>query len=127
MESHGNQNHHRQSQSRTRGFSLVVLPLTCRRTSSRICPFPTYLAVAPTCLTTSTYSFHSSGRVGVDHEVEDEFVSKIRSGFLRLAKNCLSRERQMSSVRGRNPATWERGMADTMFYRTRPESSADAS
>lgn len=68
---------------------------------------------------------------GLDYQVQFrdrrmlDVLEKDGSGFLRLAKNCLSRERQMSSVRGKNPATWERGMANTMFYRTRPN-PADA-
>ncbi|KAG1818235.1 hypothetical protein EV424DRAFT_1283410, partial [Suillus variegatus] len=41
------------------------------------------------------------------------------SSFLRLADNCLSRERRENSSRSRSPTTWEKGTASTMFYRAR--------
>ncbi|KAJ6523472.1 hypothetical protein DFH09DRAFT_1329961 [Mycena vulgaris] len=42
------------------------------------------------------------------------------ASFLRLAENCLSRERRVNSTRSAAPATWERSTANAMFYRTRP-------
>ncbi|KAH9018366.1 hypothetical protein EDB83DRAFT_2232093, partial [Lactarius deliciosus] len=42
------------------------------------------------------------------------------AGFLRLAQNCLSRERRMNSSRAASPSTWERVTANAQFYRSRP-------
>ncbi|KAG1751092.1 hypothetical protein EDB19DRAFT_2004386, partial [Suillus lakei] len=44
------------------------------------------------------------------------------SSFLRLADNCLSRERRENSSRSRSPTTWEKGTASAMFYRARSSS-----
>jgi hypothetical protein len=54
-----------------------------------------------------------------------EVLERDGGGFLRLAQNCLNRERRMSSTRGKNPTMWEKGTLNAMFYRTRPN-SADA-
>ncbi|KAJ6569856.1 hypothetical protein DFH09DRAFT_833004, partial [Mycena vulgaris] len=46
--------------------------------------------------------------------------------FLRLAQNCLSRERRQNSSRSAAPTTWEhsttweRSTSNAMFYRSRP-------
>ncbi|KAJ7444262.1 hypothetical protein B0H11DRAFT_1695726, partial [Mycena galericulata] len=42
------------------------------------------------------------------------------ASFLRLAENCLSRERRVNSTRSAAPSTWERSTLNAMFYRTRP-------
>ncbi|KAJ6586198.1 hypothetical protein B0H19DRAFT_925748, partial [Mycena capillaripes] len=42
------------------------------------------------------------------------------ASFLRLADNCLSRERRVNSTRSTAPSTWERSTSNAMFYRTRP-------
>jgi hypothetical protein len=44
-------------------------------------------------------------------------------GFLRLAKNCLSRERRMRSTRGSTPTTWEKRTLNAIYYRTRPNAA----
>ena len=43
-------------------------------------------------------------------------LEKDGAGFITLAQNCLSRERQQNSSRAVSPSTWERSMANTMFY-----------
>lgn len=45
------------------------------------------------------------------------------AGFLRLAGNCLSRERRENSTRSAAPTTWERSTANAMLYRSRPPPS----
>ncbi|KAJ7434395.1 hypothetical protein B0H11DRAFT_1757683 [Mycena galericulata] len=42
------------------------------------------------------------------------------ASFLRLAENCLSRERRVNSTRSAALSTWERSTLNAMFYRTRP-------
>jgi hypothetical protein len=42
------------------------------------------------------------------------------AGFLRLAQNCLSRERRLNSSRATSPSTWEKSTASAIFYRSRP-------
>ncbi|KAH8996443.1 hypothetical protein EDB86DRAFT_2803978 [Lactarius hatsudake] len=41
------------------------------------------------------------------------------AGFLRLAQNCLSRERRMNSSRAASLSTWERTTTNALFYRPR--------
>ena len=45
------------------------------------------------------------------------------AGMLRLAENCLDRERWFNTTRGDAPTTWEKAMLNTMFYRPRPRLS----
>lgn len=45
------------------------------------------------------------------------------SSFLRLAKTCLGKERQMRTTRGSSPSTWKPETSITMFYRSRPTHS----
>jgi hypothetical protein len=59
-----------------------------------------------------------------DHRMLDA-VEREGSGFLRLAKACLMKERRAHCTRGAAPATWEKGATGSMFYRTRPP-TADA-
>ena len=40
--------------------------------------------------------------------------------FLKLARDCLSRERRLNSSRAASPATWEKSTANALFYRARP-------
>ena len=40
--------------------------------------------------------------------------------FLWLTRCCLGKEKQMNSMRGPAPMTWEKGASNMMFYRTRP-------
>ena len=47
-------------------------------------------------------------------------LEKDGAGFLRLAQNCLSRERRQNSSRSSSPPTWERSTANALFYRARP-------
>ena len=47
-------------------------------------------------------------------------VEKDGAGFIRLAQNCLSRERRYNSSRAASPTTWERSTSNAMFYRSRP-------
>ena len=47
-------------------------------------------------------------------------LEKDGAGFIALAQNCLSRERQQNSSRVVSPSTWERSTANAMFYRARP-------
>ncbi|KAI9446940.1 hypothetical protein BJY52DRAFT_1093417, partial [Lactarius psammicola] len=42
------------------------------------------------------------------------------AGFLRLARNCLSRERRLNSSRTASPSTWESSTANALFYRSHP-------
>ncbi|KAH9018093.1 hypothetical protein EDB84DRAFT_1276340 [Lactarius hengduanensis] len=41
------------------------------------------------------------------------------AGFLKLAQNCLSRERRLNSSRAASPLTWERTTTNALFYRSR--------
>jgi hypothetical protein len=41
------------------------------------------------------------------------------AGLLRLAHNCIDRERRSNLSRSSTPMTWERSTANAMFYRTR--------
>ena len=47
-------------------------------------------------------------------------LEKDGAGFIRLAENCLSRERRLNSSRAASPSTWERSTANALFYRARP-------
>ena len=47
-------------------------------------------------------------------------LEKDGAGFIRLAQNCLSRERRHNSSRAASPSTWERTTSNAMFYRSRP-------
>jgi hypothetical protein len=47
-------------------------------------------------------------------------LEKDGAGFIRLAQNCLSRERRQNSSRVASPSTWERSTANVLFYRARP-------
>jgi hypothetical protein len=47
-------------------------------------------------------------------------LEKDGAGFIRLAQNCLSRERRQNSSRAASPSTWERSTANALFYRARP-------
>jgi hypothetical protein len=49
-----------------------------------------------------------------------ETLEREGASFLRLARNCLSRERRSNTTRGASPSTWDRATANAMFYRTRP-------
>ncbi|KAI6004988.1 hypothetical protein EDC04DRAFT_2908091 [Pisolithus marmoratus] len=42
------------------------------------------------------------------------------ASFIRLMENCLDRERRENSSHVRSPTTWDKTMANTMFYRSRP-------
>ncbi len=42
------------------------------------------------------------------------------AGFFRLARNCLNRERHLNLSRAASPSTWERSIANALFYRSRP-------
>lgn len=54
-----------------------------------------------------------------DHRFLD-IIQREGAGFLRLANNCLSRERRQNSTRSAAPNTWERTTANAMLYRPRP-------
>jgi hypothetical protein len=45
------------------------------------------------------------------------------AGMLRLAENCLDRERRFNTTRGDAPTTWEKATLNAMFYRPRPQLS----
>jgi hypothetical protein len=45
------------------------------------------------------------------------------SSFLRLAKTCLGKERQMRTMRGSSPKTWQPETSTAIFYRSRPTRS----
>jgi hypothetical protein len=47
-------------------------------------------------------------------------LEKEGARFLRLARNCISRERRLNSSRADSPATWESTTANALFYRSRP-------
>ena len=47
-------------------------------------------------------------------------LEKDGAGFIALAQNCLSRERWQNSSQAVSPLTWERSMANVMFYRAHP-------
>ena len=47
-------------------------------------------------------------------------LEKDGAGFIKLAQNCLSRERRHNSSRKASPSTWERTTSNAMFYRARP-------
>jgi hypothetical protein len=47
-------------------------------------------------------------------------LEKDGAGFIRLAQNCLSRERRLNSSQAASPSTWERATANALFYRARP-------
>ena len=47
-------------------------------------------------------------------------LEKEGNRFFRLARNCLSREKRLTSNRSASPATWERSTANALFYRSRP-------
>jgi hypothetical protein len=49
-----------------------------------------------------------------------ESLERNGSGFLRLARNCLERERRQNSTRAASPSTWEHETANAMYYRARP-------
>ncbi|KAJ6614377.1 hypothetical protein B0H10DRAFT_1803689 [Mycena sp. CBHHK59/15] len=43
------------------------------------------------------------------------------ASFLRLARACLAKEKQLASTRGgATPSTWDRSIGSAMFYRSRP-------
>ena len=42
------------------------------------------------------------------------------ASFLQLARCCLGKEKQMNSMRGPAPKTWEKGASNAIFYRMRP-------
>ncbi|KAH8977144.1 hypothetical protein EDB86DRAFT_2818663, partial [Lactarius hatsudake] len=42
------------------------------------------------------------------------------AGFLKLAQNCLSRERCSNSSRAASPLTWERETTNALFFRSCP-------
>ncbi|KAH9032964.1 hypothetical protein EDB85DRAFT_1864712, partial [Lactarius pseudohatsudake] len=42
------------------------------------------------------------------------------AGFLKLAQDCLSRERRLNSNQVASPSTWERSTPKALFYRSRP-------
>jgi hypothetical protein len=42
------------------------------------------------------------------------------AGFIKFARNCLSREKRYNSSREASPTTWERSTSNAMFYRSRP-------
>ena len=45
-------------------------------------------------------------------------LEKEGSRLFRLARNCFSREKRLTSNRATYPATWERSTANAMFYRS---------
>jgi len=47
-------------------------------------------------------------------------LEKDGAGFLKLAQNCLSRERRQNSSRAASPSTWEKSTANALFYKARP-------
>ena len=47
-------------------------------------------------------------------------LEKEGARFLKLARDCLSRERRMNSSRVASPATWESSTSIGLFYRSRP-------
>lgn len=47
-------------------------------------------------------------------------LEKEGSRFFRLARNCLSREKRLTSNREASPATWERSTTNALFYQSRP-------
>jgi hypothetical protein len=49
-----------------------------------------------------------------------ESLERNGAGFLRLARNCLDRERRLNSSRAASPTTWEHETANAMYYRARP-------
>jgi hypothetical protein len=48
-----------------------------------------------------------------------EVLERDGGSFLRLANNCLSRERRLNSRRSGSPTTWERSTINAMYYRAR--------
>jgi hypothetical protein len=42
------------------------------------------------------------------------------AAFMQFARNCLSCENWLNSMRGSTPSMWERSTASTMFYQARP-------
>jgi len=50
-------------------------------------------------------------------------VEKDGAGMLVLAQNCLNREKRLNSTRGDPPATWEKGMSNALYFRSRPRQS----
>ncbi|KAF8879756.1 hypothetical protein CPB84DRAFT_1640918, partial [Gymnopilus junonius] len=63
---------------------------------------------------------------GLEYQVQFEDLRFLRTlekdgaGFLRLARNCLSRERRLNSSRASSPTTWESSTTNAIFYRSRP-------
>jgi hypothetical protein len=63
---------------------------------------------------------------GLEHQVQFQdhrFLNALErdgAGFLRLAQNCMSRERRRNTRRSSTPTTWERSTGNAMFYRARP-------
>ena len=47
-------------------------------------------------------------------------LEKEGAKFLKLARDCLSRERHLNSSRVASPATWESSTSNGLFYRSRP-------
>ncbi|EAU90664.2 hypothetical protein CC1G_03933 [Coprinopsis cinerea okayama7 len=45
------------------------------------------------------------------------------AAFLRLALECLEKEKRMRATRGPNPLTWDSSTTNAMFYRSRPNNS----
>ncbi|KAH8978339.1 hypothetical protein EDB92DRAFT_1821650 [Lactarius akahatsu] len=52
-------------------------------------------------------------------------LEKEGAGFIRLAQNCLSRERRFNSSRASSPSTWERTTTKALFYRSHPSPCHD--
>ena len=63
---------------------------------------------------------------GLEYQVQfqdPQFLTTLEkdgAGFIRLAQNCLSRERRQNSSRAASPSTWERSTSNALFYRARP-------
>ncbi|KAN0136762.1 hypothetical protein V8E53_005532 [Lactarius tabidus] len=69
---------------------------------------------------------------GLEYQVkfqDPQFLTTLErdgAGFMRLAQNCLSRERQQNSSQVASPTTWERSTANVLFYRARPSRNHSA-
>ena len=68
---------------------------------------------------------------GLEHQIQFQdrrflkTLEKEGAGLIRLATNCLSRERRLNSSRAASPTTWESATANAIFYRSRPRPGHD--
>jgi hypothetical protein len=66
---------------------------------------------------------------GLEHQIQFQdrrflkTFEKEGAGLLKLARNCLSRERRLNSSRAASPTTWESSTSNAIFYRSRPRRS----